>query len=1232
MKRFLTIIALFLAGVSASAAQGWWPRATPAHTGEYVWERLDIGGGGYVPQMDISQDGSRVAMTDVGSGHCWTAGVDTRWRPAITRTSMGFDINGGAWAPWSMAIAPSNSQVVYMNWSNSAGGTGNGGTFANLYRSTDGCHSWTKVNGVNDYASATTGAHNKFMSRHIAIDPRNPDVVYTCHPTQGVLRASDGVNFTAISLSTIPGTSLQNPLYLPGTVGCNGMAFDPTSAAVTCWTGSGTCTSVLHIPVYGWGVYGSNDGGTSFVRRSGVDPDTTYPNVTTTGANGVIVVWYATQSLNIPPIRVEDTQGLTWTQRPTNGCTIGTGNAQWYIRQWWAYAPNVTTTIKVVSANMIPGSVPQSGAIPFDGVDVSGASPFDVTNAICSSAGSTSLTMPSITPNSNDALVYSAQIVQSGPSLTVTTSDSVLALPVGTKNMQVSNGGATNNAYCNVNGVTATVADQLIAPASRFTFNVSGGVTTLHCITSSGNTTVAVNSATTDWTCIVCSIFAPGYSEYRQLSGSPTAQTPSPLGATATRGGFVDAMKTTGPGSVTVGTQVAGVNFTASPPQYVIKGQVSPCDGKYYTVEVGGTAHRYDPASPGSGFTQLTGGPSGGFGGIYPHPTDCSYLLAYGPANSGMRFVGLSGNQTTSQNYGATWASGKSYHGISGLTMDADNIPWYYYANAGVRNPSFVNSIDAGDGMWNPATLDFEMSTGFCYYKASIPKSNLGYTLRPQCEGIEITVPFVVNAISGGAYQNVFFSTHDVCMFPNLKPGEFPELALPVRNCLAGLAGCWDVQYNKHDPDIITTVCNEAIGAENSAYADLTESGNEGGRLQTDWRLLGGQQNSELGSFTGAGTANGNPIGSYVNGGFNGNFVANACDPDNAVFFTGGGNQESSGSWPGGRAFVTFNLRARGAIVVSASAAPDAGGSIITHNGSPLNAPGGGAIAVGQGLAWGGTVGATAMRSNPVVTEIIDSTHFRVDDVNLTLSSQTMLTGPAWVYLAQTEFSGAPTTGNYGWVNGYGVLHRNMTNDKVCNSGSGGAQFYAYNMVAQKMYSSPTGGPGTWTVLYNGNPVTASDLRTKMYSVPQEAGMLYMTAGPRIEGVSVAANYKMVKITNAHTGTPTITACPNTYMMYNVGMGAPKPGKGNNRPTLFATGYVGGTASSNYGLWRSDDDCATWTNIAPGLATGSQLGGPQPANDWRPASLTAAEGDFREYGKVYLNQYNALGYGQGRIQ
>jgi hypothetical protein len=115
----------------------------------------------------------------------------------------------------------------------------------------------------------------------------------------------------------------------------------------------------------------------------------------------------------------------------------------------------------------------QTGAAPNVWLPVSSTNPCPVTATVSASVGG-------FQPSASGAR---------GTPITVTTSDSSGTLPTGAV-VIVTNVG-TNPAYCNVNGVAATTADQYIAPdGGSFPFTIPSGVTVLHCIATGGSTSV----------------------------------------------------------------------------------------------------------------------------------------------------------------------------------------------------------------------------------------------------------------------------------------------------------------------------------------------------------------------------------------------------------------------------------------------------------------------------------------------------------------------------------------------------------------------------------------------------------------------------------------------------------------------------------------------------------------------------------------------------------------------
>jgi hypothetical protein len=92
-------------------------------------------------------------------------------------------------------------------------------------------------------------------------------------------------------------------------------------------------------------------------------------------------------------------------------------------------------------------------------------------------------------------------------------------------------------------------------------------------------------------------------------------------------------------------------------------------------------------------------------------------------------------------------------------------------------------------------------------------------------------------------------------------------------------------------------------------------------------------------------------------------------------------------------------------------------------------------------------------------------------------------------------------------------------------------------------------------------------------------------------------------------GGVTWSAVPNVLEVYAFGFGKEAPG--GSYPTIFIVGWVSG----EYGVWQSDDEGQSWTQV--GI--------------WPVGSLDhvkAVEGDKNTYGKVYLG-FSGSGFAYG---
>ncbi len=154
----------------------------------------------------------------------------------------------------AMAIAPSNSKIIYVGTGDSAPRntvlTGEG-----MYKSTDGGKNWTFI-----------GLGETHIISRILVDPQNPDVVYVAalghlfgaNPDRGVFKSTDG------------GRTWQKILYVDDETGAISLAIDPSRPRVvyaSMWQMSRThWTFSSGGP--GSGIYKSTDGGANWTNIS----------------------------------------------------------------------------------------------------------------------------------------------------------------------------------------------------------------------------------------------------------------------------------------------------------------------------------------------------------------------------------------------------------------------------------------------------------------------------------------------------------------------------------------------------------------------------------------------------------------------------------------------------------------------------------------------------------------------------------------------------------------------------------------------------------------------------------------------------------------------------------------------------------------------------------------------------------------------------------------------------
>jgi hypothetical protein len=95
--------------------------------------------------------------------------------------------------------------------------------------------------------------------------------------------------------------------------------------------------------------------------------------------------------------------------------------------------------------------------------------------------------------------------------------------------------------------------------------------------------------------------------------------------------------------------------------------------------------------------------------------------------------------------------------------------------------------------------------------------------------------------------------------------------------------------------------------------------------------------------------------------------------------------------------------------------------------------------------------------------------------------------------------------------------------------------------------------------------------QVKLRSVPGQAGHLFLTAGQAGgDGNQNPQNTALYRSTN---GGATWTTVPDFAEPYDIGMGAPAPGR--SYPAMYVVGWY----KLDYGIWRSVDNAATWKKL-----------------------------------------------------
>jgi photosystem II stability/assembly factor-like uncharacterized protein len=205
----------------------------------------------------------------------------------------------------------------------------------------------------------------------------------------------------------------------------------------------------------------------------------------------------------------------------------------------------------------------------------------------------------------------------------------------------------------------------------------------------------------------------------------------------------------------------------------------------------------------------------------------------------------------------------------------------------------------------------------------------------------------------------------------------------------------------------------------------------------------------------------------------------------------------------------------------------------------------------------------------------------------------------------QISIPGIPTKGSTGWGFAYYLDRQNCAADRVKAN-----TFYMYNdgsgsAVTEGIYTSTDGG-ATW--IHTSSPRFGAAFNVQMRSVPGQAGHLFFTAG--VQSPPHPASQRFYRSMDGGT---TWSAVADVKEVFAFGFG--KAALTGSYPAIFIFGWV----KNIMGIWRSDDNALTWTQVSDGFPLGNFN------------QIKTIEGDSNRYGTVYVG-FGGSGFVYGQLK
>lgn len=212
------------------------------------WKPVDIGAGGWLVGIDIAPDGTMVVRTDTYGAYLWSGTV---WTQIVTANSMPADVFYSS-AVYELRIAPSNSNIMYMEMSDG------------LYRTVNKGTTWTKTSFP--ISNQRTSGDNRMDGQKMAVDPTDPNTVFAGTQKDGLWVTRDG-GTTWQKIAAVPtGTNTNDPnltgIVIKGStvyVGTAGSGVYMSADKGATWNAIGGPADVSHAVVAADGSYLASD-------------------------------------------------------------------------------------------------------------------------------------------------------------------------------------------------------------------------------------------------------------------------------------------------------------------------------------------------------------------------------------------------------------------------------------------------------------------------------------------------------------------------------------------------------------------------------------------------------------------------------------------------------------------------------------------------------------------------------------------------------------------------------------------------------------------------------------------------------------------------------------------------------------------------------------------------------------------------------------------------------------